>query len=105
MLLAQGSITIQVWQLGRALKLIAFGSEVVVDCALRLKAEYGWDNTWVASYSNDFAGYIPSVRVLREGGYEGGGAMRGQDHPGPYAETIEEILIQKVRDLLERTGE
>jgi hypothetical protein len=96
---------VQVWQFGRALKLIAFGSEVTVDYALRLKREYGGDNTWVASYSNDFAGYIPSTRVLREGGYEGGEAMRGQDHPGPYTEAVEEILIQKVRELIRRTGE
>ena len=53
----------------------------------------------------DFAGYIPSARVLREGGYEGGGAMRGQDHPGPYTEAVEEIMIQKVRELIRRTGE
>lgn len=96
---------VQVWQFGHAVKLIAFGSEVVVDYSLRLKAEYGWDNTWVASYSNDFAGYIPSVRVLREGGYEGGGAMRGQDHPGPYAEAVEEILVKKVGELVKRTEE
>jgi len=96
---------VQVWQFGRAVKLIAFGSEVVVDYSLRLKGEYGWDNIWVASYSNDFAGYIPSARVLREGGYEAGGAMRGQDHPGPYTEAVEEIMIQKVRELIRRTGD
>jgi neutral ceramidase len=96
---------VQVWQFGRDLKLIAFGSEVVVDYALRLKREYGWDKTWVASYSNDFAGYIPSARVVREGGYEGGGAMRGQDHPGPYTEAVEETLIGKVRELVRRTME
>lgn len=72
---------------------------------VRLKGEYGWDKTWVASYSNDFAGYIPSARVLREGGYEGGGAMRGQDHPGPYTEAVEEIMIRKARELIRRTGE
>jgi len=44
------------------------------------------------------------VRVLREGGYEGGGAMRGQDHPGPFAEAVEEIIIEKVRELIRRTG-
>ena len=97
--------SVQVWQFGRDMKLIAFGSEVVADYALRLKGEYGWDKTWVASYSNDFAGYIPSARVLREGGYEGGGAMRGQDHPGPYTEAVEQIMIQKVRELIRRTGE
>ena len=31
---------------------------------------------WVAGYSNDVMAYIPSLRVLREGGYEGGDAMQ-----------------------------
>ena len=39
---------VQIWQFGRDLKFIALGGEVVVDYALRLRAQYGWDNTWVA---------------------------------------------------------
>ena len=54
---------------------IALGGEVVVDYSLRFKRQYGADNLWVAGYSNDVFAYIPSLRVLREGGYEGGGAM------------------------------
>ena len=75
---------VQVWQFGRDLKFIALGGEVVVDYALRLRALYGWDNTWVAGYSNDVFAYIPSLRVLKEGGYEGGGAMAPYGHPGPF---------------------
>ena len=33
---------------------------MVVDYSLRFKAEYGWDTTWVAGYSNDVMGYIAS---------------------------------------------
>ena len=51
----------------RSLKLIALGGEVVADYSLRLKGQYGWDNTWVAGYSNDVFGYTPSARILREG--------------------------------------
>lgn len=94
---------VQVWQFGSKLKLIALGGEVVVDYSLRLKAQHGWDNTWVAGYSNDVLGYIPSVRVLKEGGYEGGDAMTYFGRPGPFAEAVEETIIAKVAELVERS--
>ena len=53
---------------------IALGGEVVVDYSLRFKRQYGFDNLWVAGYSNDVFAYILSLRVLLEVGYEGGGA-------------------------------
>jgi hypothetical protein len=87
---------VEVWQFGRGMKLIALGGEVVVDYALRFKAQYGWDNTWVAGYSNDVFAYIPSLRVLREGGYEGGGAMIGYGQPGPFGAAVEEIIAEAV---------
>jgi hypothetical protein len=91
---------VEVWQFGHGLKFIALSGEVVVDYALRLKAQYGWDTTWVAGYSNDVFGYIPSVRVLREGGYEGGDANK--DLGGPFGPAVEEIIVEKVGDLMKR---
>ncbi len=38
---------VQVWQFGDGLTLIALGGETVVDYALRFKAAYGWEDTWV----------------------------------------------------------
>jgi hypothetical protein len=95
---------VQVWQFGTSLTLIAIGGEPVVDYALRFKAEYGWENTWVAGYSNDVMGYIPSLRVLNEGGYEAGGAMINYGRPGPLAPEVEEVIAKKVNELVTRTG-
>ena len=95
---------VQVWQFGTGVTWIILGGEVVVDYALRFKKEYGWDNVWVAGYSNDVFAYIPSVRILREGGYEGAGAMLGYGQPGPFAEPIEELIAGKVDELVRRTG-
>ena len=95
---------VQVWQFGSDLTLIALGGEVVVDYALRFKREYGWNDTWVAGYSNDVMGYIPSARVLQEGGYEGGGAMVNYGRPGPLAPGIEETIAAKVDELVKRAG-
>lgn len=63
---------IQIIQFGQDLSLIALGTEVVVDYSLRLKRELAdrGPAIWVAGYSNVYSGYIPSKRVLLEGGYE-----------------------------------
>jgi hypothetical protein len=94
---------IQVWQFGPKLKLIALAGEVVVDYSLRLKTQHGWDTTWVAGYCNDILAYIPSLRVLREGGYEGGDAMIYFGRPGPFSEAVEETIIEKTAQLVKRT--
>jgi hypothetical protein len=93
---------VQTWQFGRDLTFLALGGEVVVDYALRFKNQYGWNNTWVAGYSNDVFAYIPSLRVLREGGYEGGGAMIGYGQPGPFGAAVEEVIAEKVDELVRR---
>jgi hypothetical protein len=76
---------------------VFLGGEVVVDYALRLKAELGRETTWVAGYSNDVMAYIPSRRVLAEGGYEGAGAMLYYGLPATWAESVEEKIIDAVR--------
>jgi hypothetical protein len=89
---------VEVWQFGRSLKLIALGGEVVSDYSLRLKAQYGWDNTWVAGYSNDVFGYTPSARVLHEGGYE----ADSSGYISQFSPAIEELIVEKVAELVQR---
>jgi hypothetical protein len=79
------------------------GGEVVVDYALRLYREWPRDRIWAAGYSNDVFGYVPSRRVLDEGGYEGGGAMIYYGRPGPFDPTVEDRLMSVVTRLLRST--
>jgi neutral ceramidase len=97
---------VQVWRFGPAseLTLVALGGEVVVDYALRLAREYPDRRMWVAGYSNDVFGYVPSVRVLREGGYEGGDAMIYYGRPGPFTEAVEGLIVGEVRRLAGTRG-
>lgn len=90
---------VQVVRLGNELTFIGLGGEVVIDYALRLKRELP-GNLWVAGYCNDVMAYIPSRRVLQEGGYEGGDSMRFSTLPGPWAPTIEERIVEQVHSLL-----
>ncbi len=90
---------VQVIEFGDDLTMIALAGEVVVDYSLRLKAELAGRPIWVAAYCNDVFGYLPSLRVLQEGGYEGGRAMRHTNLPGPWAPSVEKRIIEKVHKL------
>lgn len=104
---AEGSIPetypypVQTIRLGDGLDLVALGGEVVVDYSLRLKHELGRDRTFVFGYANDVMAYVPSLRVLREGGYEGGASMVYYGLHGPWTEDVEESIVTEVRA---RTG-
>lgn len=91
---------IQAWQFGKELTWIALGGEVVVDYAVRLKTAHGPATTWVAGYANDVMAYIPSRRVLTEGGYEGGGAMVYYSLPSPWSPTVEEAIVKAVDGMM-----
>ncbi len=86
---------VQVIRLGNDLMLVALGNEVVVDYSLRLKRELTQEDgpaIWVAGYSNVYAGYVPSRRVLLEGGYEA--------RSRPWKPELEERIIKQVHTLV-----
>lgn len=100
-------VPVQAVNLGNDLLFATIGGEVVIDYSLRLKKEFGEMTkgapVWVAGYSNDVMTYIPSKRVLLEGGYEGGGAMRyvrSTVHPAHWDESIEERLVGRLTELV-----
>ena len=93
---------VQSWRLGPDLLFITLGGEVVVDYSLRLKEELGRDRTWVAAYANDVMAYIPSLRVLKEGGYEGGGSMVYYGLPALWSERVEELIVSTVHEQTKR---
>jgi hypothetical protein len=91
---------VQVWRLGGGPLWVALGGEVVVDYDLRLRKELaGPRPVWVASYTNDVMAYIPSERVLQEGGYEADSSMVYYGQPGRWAPGLEDKIVAKVREL------
>jgi hypothetical protein len=85
------------WRLGDEVRWVFLGGEVVVDYSLRIKTELAGEPAWVAAYANDVMAYIPSRRVLAEGGYEGGGAMVYYGLPSSWTEACEELIVGEVR--------
>jgi hypothetical protein len=94
---------VQVALLGNQLQLIALGGEPMVDYSLRLKRELAAPgrSTWVAGYSNLVHAYIPTRKVLREGGYEGTQAIIYQSLPAPFREEIEQRIVDAVQRLID----
>ena len=91
---------IQTWCFGDDMAMVFLAGEVVVDYALRIKWEIDADRLWVVAYSNDVPSYIPSRRILSEGGYEADSSMIYYGHPSRYVPEIEDRIVQTVHDLL-----
>jgi hypothetical protein len=91
---------VQTWNFGDDLAMVFLPGEVVVDYSLRLKKEFATTRLWVNAYANDVPCYIPSERILQEGGYEGEGAMVYYDKPARLARGIENLIVNAVRELL-----
>jgi hypothetical protein len=94
---------VEAWNFGDGLSMVFLNGEVVVDYSLRLKREYDKERLWVNGYSNDVPCYIPSDRVLKEGGYEGGGAMIYYLRPTKFAPGLEDRIVSAVEELVPAT--
>lgn len=77
---------------------------MVVDYALRAKKEFPHTDLIVAGYSNDVMCYIPSKRVLHEGGYEAVDSMIYYGQPGPFSDDVEETIFRSIHTVLRRVG-
>ena len=93
---------VQAWQFGGDLTLVALGGEVTSEYAIRLKKELGGERLWVAGYSNDEFAYIPSVRILDEGGYEADSSMEFYLLPGRWTSAVEETVVKAVHEAVRR---
>jgi neutral ceramidase len=91
---------VQVLRFGDGLTFVGLAGETVVDYSLRLKHELAGPPLWIAGYCNDVMAYIPSKRVLEEGGYEARDSMYFSKLPGPWAPTLEERIVGEVHTLL-----
>jgi neutral ceramidase len=94
---------VQVVRFGKQLLLVALGGEPVIDYAREIKARFPDELVWVAGYSNDMFGYLPSQRVVKEGGYEGGRATLWSALPSPLYQTAEKRVLDAVVRLARNT--
>jgi len=95
---------VQVLRFGRDLTFVSLAGEVVVDYALKLKARYPGQNLFIAGYCNHVMGYIPTRKVLEEGGYEANENLIYYGMPGPFREDVEEKIFYTLQRIFTRLG-
>jgi neutral ceramidase len=98
----QYAAPIAVWQFGDDLTLVGLSGEVVVDYVSLLEKALGPNRLWLSAYCNDVFGYLPSARVLQEGGYETRGLYAGG--LGYFAPKAQDVVVDKVRALAKKVG-
>ena len=89
------------WQFGSDLTLVALSGETVVDYVRLTQQALGPLKLWVSGYSNDVFGYLPTTRILEEGGYETRGLYvdYGLFEPG-----VERLVIQSLEQMAREVG-
>jgi hypothetical protein len=95
---------VQVIRFNRDLTILAMSGEVVVDYPFKLKEMYARENMFIAGYCNEVQCYIPSKRILKEGGYEPESSMIYYGYPGPFADNIEEKILGSVQKVMKHSG-
>lgn len=91
-----------VWQFGADLTWVALPGEVVVDYVPLIEKAIGPNRLWISAYHNDVFGYLPSARVIDEGGYETRGLYAGGI--GYFSPKAQEVVVEKVRELAKKAG-
>jgi hypothetical protein len=91
---------VQSWTFGDELAMVFLAGEVVVDYQLRLKREFDSSRLWVNGYANDVPCYIPSRRILAEGGYEAEDSLWYYDRPARLSTNNEDRIVKAVREVL-----
>ena len=92
---------VQTFSFSTNLGMVFLGGEVVVDYALRLKTELDPTRLWINGYANEVPGYIPSRRILKEGGYEAESSLWYYDRPQQFDPALEDRIVAEVHRQLD----
>ncbi|MDO8543379.1 MAG: neutral/alkaline non-lysosomal ceramidase N-terminal domain-containing protein [Opitutaceae bacterium] len=94
---------VALWQFGTDFTLVGLSGEPVNDYVHLIENAIGPTRLWVAGYCNDVFGYVPTARILAEGGYESRGIDRG-DAVGIFTPQAEKEIVAAVKNLAQQTG-
>lgn len=99
-----------VWQFDNDLTLVALPSEPVSEFVYLLRDALGPDKLWVSGYNNDFFGYLPTAKVIKEGGHEAIGVTTWSQQEdlarrvGFFAPQVQDLVISTVKELAAEVG-
>jgi hypothetical protein len=84
------------WQFGDDLTLVGLSGETVVDYVPMVEKTLGPLRLWIAGYCNDMFGYLPSARLLTQGGYETRGLYVGV---GLFSPEVDKVVMDTLKGL------
>ena len=79
---------------------VLMGGEVVVDYSRRIKRAFAADHPWTIGYAYEVPCYIPSARLIKEGGYESEYSLIYYGVYGPFRTSIEGQLLGRLEAML-----
>jgi hypothetical protein len=92
-------LPVAVLRLGDDLTFVLMGGEVVVDYSRRIKRMLADDHPWPIGYAYEVPCYIPSARLIKEGGYETDSSLIYYGYYGPFRGAIETQLLNRLEVL------
>jgi dienelactone hydrolase len=92
---------VQVWRLGD-LTAVALEGEVCADWGPMVRGLAKTRHAMAIGYANEVPGYIPTARIIREGGYEGDTSHMAYFLPAPFEPRMEVELTTLVERALGR---
>ena len=93
--------SIAFWRFGDDLTLVGLPGEAVADYVPMIRDALGPAGLWIAAYCNESFGYLPTAKILEEGGHESMGLTLAV---GLFSPRVEDVVIATVRQLAEKTA-
>jgi hypothetical protein len=93
------SFPMAVARLGSGPTLFFLAGEPVVDYSLKLKRLFAAESPWTVGYAFEVPCYIPSARILNEGGYEADSSLIYYGIYGPLLPRCEPMILEAFREL------
>jgi hypothetical protein len=90
------------WQFGKDLTVVGISGEVVSDYVPLIEKVLGQERLWIAGYTNQVFGYLPSARIVAEGGYESLGLPSGP--VGWFSAKAQDVILDKLRKMAQQAG-
>jgi hypothetical protein len=92
-------LPLAILRLGDDLTFVLIGGEDVVDYSHRIKRILAQDHPWTVGYSYEIPCYIPSARLIKEGGYETDSSLIYYGYYGPFRGAIEKLLLDRLQEM------
>jgi neutral/alkaline ceramidase-like enzyme len=92
--------SIALWRFGDDLTLLGLPGEAVADYVPMIRQALGTKGLWIAAYCNESFGYLPTAKILEQGGHESMGLTLAV---GLFSPRVEEVVMATVRQLAGKT--